>query len=384
MKSRSIRACAALCVFVFGAIWVSIGCSSGTRIACNAGTLTCSRQRFLYATALNQVLTFQVDPTNGSLNPPVAVSNSNDSVSLTASGSSSNYLYVADVTGNAIDAYSIAPGGVLTPISGATLTGVPRPSGLTSDSAKRFLFAPNAVATGATVSVLSIDSTTGALTPVVGSPFPAVSTPSSATVDPSNKFLYVGNLTGPLGEISAYSINASTGALTPVPGSPYTTLPSAGPSGLAVDPSGKFLYVALTNKGMIAGFSIDPNSGALTPIPGSPSFAGTQPMNVVFDQTGSFLYSNDVAGNAVLGFAVDGNTGTLTPLTGSPFSVKGGKSPFGLAVFPGNGFSVLYVSNNATGNISALAINQTTGALTSVSGSPFVAAPNPVALTVNP
>ena len=63
---------------------------------------------------------------------------------------------------------------------------------------------------------------------------------------------------------------------------------------------------------------------------------------------------------------------------GSPFPA--GSVPTLATVDPTGTF--LYVSNNGSGNVSAYMIDQSTGALTEVSGSPFAAGTGPCGVAV--
>jgi 6-phosphogluconolactonase (cycloisomerase 2 family) len=137
-----------------------------------------------------------------------------------------------------------------------------------------------------TVSVFSLDATTGALTEVPGSPFASGNEPGPVAIDPpvlagttpSGKFVFVGN-TGD-NTLSAYSID-SAGSLTPVAGTPIPLGTNAQPSSIAVDPAGKFVYVSIASQ-QVAGFAFDPNTGALTPITGSPFSVGAVTRDMVF------------------------------------------------------------------------------------------------------
>jgi len=137
-----------------------------------------------------------------------------------------------------------------------------------------------------TVSVFSLDATTGALTEVPGSPFASGNEPGPVAIDPpvlagttpSGKFVFVGNSGD--NTLSAYSID-SAGSLTPVSGTPIPLGTNAQPSSIAVDPAGKFVYVSIASQ-QVAGFAFDPNTGALTPITGSPFSVGAVTRDMVF------------------------------------------------------------------------------------------------------
>ena len=86
------------------------------------------------------------------------------------------------------------------------------------------------------------------------------------------------------------------------------------------------------------------------------------------DATGRFLYLQNYVQGQAYGFSVDQVSGALTPLSGSPFA--SGVNAYAVAIDASNRF--LYVgSQDGTSAVVALAIHQTTGALTAVPGSPF-------------
>jgi 6-phosphogluconolactonase len=110
---------------------------------------------------------------------------------------------------------------------------------------------------------------------------------------------------------------------------------------------------------------VDQASGALKPIPGSPFAAGNFTAALTLDESGQFLFVSNLDNISV--FRV-GSGGVLAPIGGSPFSVAGAGALF---VF-GNS---LYVPSPPN-SISGYNINETTGVLTPVPGSPFAAGPN--------
>ena len=143
---------------------------------------------------------------------------------------------------------------------------------------------------------------------IAGSPFGAGAGALSIAIDPTGTFAYVANETA--ATVSEYSINASTGALTAVSGSPLATVTS--PESLAIDPAGRYLYAAnVTAKNEIAVYSITPSSGVLAAA-GAPIAAGTLPISFAIDPAGQFAYAaNDNSGD-VSAYAVDSTTGALS------------------------------------------------------------------------
>jgi DNA-binding beta-propeller fold protein YncE len=102
---------------------------------------------------------------------------------------------------------------------------------------------------------------------------------------------------------------------------------------------------------------------------------------VAVDPTGKFAYVTNANSNNVSAYGIGAN-GALTPVSGSPFLA--GKGPVGVAVDPTGEFA--YVANGGTGigtNVSAYSIGAN-GALTPVPGSPFLAGNQPVGVAVDP
>src|SRR6185503_15174225 len=84
---------------------------------------------------------------------------------------------------------------------------------------------------------------------------------------------------------------------------------------------------------------------------------------------GSFVYvaNNINVTGTVSAFKIDTATGALTPVSGSPFVA--GANPNSIAVDPSGKFA--YVANSASSSVSAYTIDAGTGALGAVAGSPF-------------
>lgn len=184
-------------------------------------------------------------------------------------------------------------------------------------------------------------------------------------------------------QIEGYSINGGTGALTPITGSPFG-LSGTEVYSLATDSAGKFLFVCAANNHQVQVFSIDQTTGALATVGtfATADFAA----QATTDGLGKYLYVT--AGN--LGTTVDvytiGSTGSLTPIAGSPFFISiatlrsepTGKFLLGVT---GDG------ANNGFGpdnNVYVFSIDQSSGALSAVSGSPFATTFIPANLAVHP
>jgi DNA-binding beta-propeller fold protein YncE len=79
-------------------------------------------------------------------------------------------------------------------------------------------------------------------------------------LDPAGKFAYVANFTGlgAGGSVSMYTIDATTGVLTPT----GTIATELSPTSIAVHPSGKFAYVTNSGSNSVSMYSIDTATGS--------------------------------------------------------------------------------------------------------------------------
>lgn len=212
--------------------------------------------------------------------------------------------------------------------------------------------------------------TTGDVGAAAGGIFPAGTYPRWVTTNPAGTFLYAANNNS--NNISAYTVDATTGALTQVAGSPFAS--GTSPNGMVVNPAGTLLFVVNSNGPSVSVYSINQISGALTPV-GSPYIVGSAPTRLAITPNGQFLYVLNQNSHDISGFAVDSTTGVLTPISGGPFSDTGAVNQGGYGITVNPAGTVLYVVNWEA-NITALAIDATSGALTPVSGSPFTATTN--------
>lgn len=163
------------------------------------------------------------------------------------------FIYGANTNTHMIYAFQLKPTtGVLTEIAGSPFNERLAPSAMAVNPAGTLLFVANGADND--VSVFQINVSTGALTEVANSPFSTGFglNPTLLAVHPSGQFLYVINATNanpniPEGEIDVYSIDATTGQLTP---SPNSSPPNQGtngpldPVGVYIHPEGNWIYVA--------------------------------------------------------------------------------------------------------------------------------------------
>jgi 6-phosphogluconolactonase (cycloisomerase 2 family) len=155
---------------------------------------------------------------------------------------------------------------------------------------------------------------------------------------------------------------APSGALQSLKGSPFTL---DGGSTIVFTPNGQFAYSNLGGE-----FSLNTTTGALTQF-GTASTNGNND-DVAITPSGAFVYILGYGDKSVSAFAVDQTSGVLTEIAGSPFATGDSDEPYSEAVSPNGQF--LFVTTYITGSsgfTNVFGINPTTGALTQVSGSPF-------------
>ncbi len=168
--------------------------------------------------------------------------------------------------------------------------------------------------------------------------------------------------------LAQYRVNPETGALRHNGHLPAIQYPVA----LAVHPSRHFVITVkkVTNK--VAVHRIEANSGRLVEIPESPFSVDTHsgdarsPYSISIHPSGRFVYVSARWGG-VVAFAMDEQSGVLKLVPGSPFAAQ--KRTRSVKVHPSGRF--VYATNAHSNSISAYRVNDKTGALRPVSGSPF-------------
>jgi 6-phosphogluconolactonase len=211
-----------------------------------------------------------------------------------------------------------------------------------------------------TVSAYTVDPSTGSLSPLSGPPVPVAGT---FRVSPDGNFLLA--LCSPTfsgaDAICSFAIDRNTGALQRVSTTPPLSQTAAD---IVVSPTGRFLYATLAGCA-ISVFSIDARTGALTQLQNPPVVA-SQCGETAIDPAERFLYSAAPGSSGViLGFNIDQQTGMLTSMSGSPFQapIDIGTS-FNDLTMDVAGRSVYYDFNF---NISDMALDGVTGSLTPLS-----------------
>jgi 6-phosphogluconolactonase (cycloisomerase 2 family) len=162
--------------------------------------------------------------------------------------------------------------------------------------------------------------------------------------------------------------SCTVGTLTEVSGSPFST--GANPQWVAFSPvpSGN-LFAAVTNgtSANMSVYSVNTSTGFFTQVAGSPFALAAQPEGLAFSPSVSgniFLaaVTQDTNPGHVYVFSVNQSTGVLTGVTGSPFTA--GNTPFGIAFSPLVGANLFAAVSNNGGTVSIFSVNTSTGQFT--------------------
>lgn len=313
--------------------------------------------------------------TTSCVNPPGFVTVTNNSIvnarNIAASSSDTNYL-------SSVIQNNHCPS-ILKPNASCTIS-------FTSNTPSAY-YVPNVVVKGSNTNATFFNinalqcSTpqTGALVPIPGSPFPT-GNPSNLAATPNSKFLYVANYGS---GVTGYLITPTTGVLVPLAGSPYN--PGDNYAGIAVSPNGQYVYTTDSTNNLVAQFAINQTTGVLTFVNSYPTGSST-PVFIGFTPNGQFAYVANLNGHTVSAYTVNSTTGVLTAIAGSPFSVPPSSSqPQGLTSSPNGQFLYVidYFSAFGGGKVDAFSIDQSTGALTALPGSPYQTGTYPTSIITN-
>jgi 6-phosphogluconolactonase (cycloisomerase 2 family) len=300
---------------------------------------------------------YKIDPTMGvltSIGSPVAADFYAHSVTIHPSG---KFAYVANAgdpdlgVGTSVSMYTInATTGALTSIGtidavapwAAPWSVAVHPSGKFAYVANEGGYAPTSI------SMYTINPT-GALTST--GTIASGGRATSVAVHPSGKFAYVVN-GFPGDNVSVYTINATTGALTSI----GTAGAGSSPTAIAIDPSGKFAYVANSNSNDVSMYTVDTATGALMSV--GLIAAGTDPTSVAVDPSGKFAYVTNSGSNDVSMYTINATTGALTSIG----TIASELLPTSIAITPSGKFA--YVTNQNSHNVSIYSIDAATGDLT--------------------
>jgi len=332
--------------------------------------------KFLYVAnnGSNNVTAYTINQTTGQLST-VGTVLAGTTPDFVAIDPFERFVYVGNQNSSNVSAYTInQTTGALT--TAGTVTAGTQPRRVTVDPSGRFAYVANLASNN--ISAYTIDQTTGALTSIGTAISSGGTSPMSVKVDPTGRFAYVtNNFTS---TVFAFTINQSSGALATIGGLSTGTNPGE----LAIDPSGTFVYVANGTSNDVSTYSIDQTTGALTSL-GVIASAGTNTANISVDPSGKFVYAVDDGTKSLSVFSINPADGTLTldssittQSTPRMVAITGGTTPVTYAP------KFAYVANANTNNVSAYSVNQATGALSAIAGSPFAAGIHPRSIAVAP
>ncbi len=310
----------------------------------------------------------------------------------TTGSATAAFVFVADATGAAangtIDGYTLnTSASTFGPTSTYTAPATPLNDGGVGMVVAQAKYLYTGFGTTSKIYGWSIGSA-GTLTALSASPYSATFMPfvpvgfgtQSIITNPAGSLLFFSaedTGTGTVGPfVYVYQIG-SDGSLTAASGSPFS-VPFTG--NLATDGLGKYLYITAasptTHTGSeIAAYSIA-STGALTEVA---TFAfpmwqvqGEPTGKFMIGTTGNSVAINAVDNDALYVFSI-GTTGALTEVSGSPFVTQ--SSPLSIAVQSDANGSLIYTfgltdDRSAFNSVEGYSINSS-GALSAVTGSPF-------------
>jgi 6-phosphogluconolactonase len=220
------------------------------------------------------------------------------------------------------------------------------------------------------IGALTINRSSGALTPVPNGSVILNQPGQKIAIDPAGTHLYT--VVG--GSIAVYSIDQAAGALSLGSAS---TASSTIASLVILSPDGRFLFNV--GNGSATTYRVNPSTGSPTATTFTVSTGATNEKDVAISPNGKYLYIIDASTTTkVVGINTDGSLTSLSPspkMTGRSVSV---------AVSPNSNFVYVVTASN-TGTSASLELFQvdSSGTLTSVSGSPFAQNTNPFFVTLD-
>jgi len=279
-------------------------------------------RRFLYAVLRTEpysVLSFAIDQTSGGLTP-LGAAPMPDSMAYASTDRTGRYLFAASYPGSKVSVSPIGPHGFVQPPQSVLHTELNAHCVIT-EASNRFVY--SATLGGDCVMQFRFDAATGALTPNVPATVRVAqgAGPRHLALHPNNRRLYLLNELD--ASVCVFEIDPVTGTLREMQTLTALAEPLEKPAAadLHITPDGDFLYASVRTSNTIAAFHIDPATGLLEP---AGHFATEEmPRGFNIDPYGRFLVCVGQRSNAASVHAIDQQTGALTTLRSYPV----GKSP---------------------------------------------------------
>lgn len=197
-----------------------------------------------------------------------------------------------------------------------------------------------------------------------------------AVLDPSRHFLLVSDLGAD--RVFLYRFDAASRQLQPAGYEPLP--PGSGPRHLAFHPNGKWAFLITELSAELKTYRWDAHRGELT-LTGTvstlaPDFQGKKSgAEIAVSADGRFLYLSNRGEDTIVVYAVDGKSGAVTEVQRVPCE---GKDPWDFAFASGDRW--MLVANEASGEVSVLERDPTSGTLRSTGEK--LAVPNPISLAI--
>jgi 6-phosphogluconolactonase len=275
--------------------------------------------------------------------------------------------------------------------SGSGISG----GGTGQTSADAFVF----FSSGTTVSEDTLSVSTSSLAATVNYTGPTTPNGNWATTVAQGKYLYTAY---GIGEIYGWTIG-SDGSLTAVTGSPFSapymvgsTYGGPATQVMITNPAGTLLFVQNELNDAVYVYQIG-SGGTLTAATGTPLLLPFLPGNLATDGLGKYLYvSNVVSGSAtseIAAYSINSTTGALTSVFGSPFVSTGSSLEYSMFQLQGESSGKYMIGTTAGldfgGDLHLYVFNiaqsgTNAGAITPVSGSPFATVYPPYRIAVQP
>jgi 6-phosphogluconolactonase len=182
--------------------------------------------------------------------------------------------------------------------------------------------------------------------------------------------------TNTLGVVDAFDVSSS-GVLSAVTTYPTGTTPSA----IASDPTNRFLYVTDSRQNQLITYTIL-STGLLNASQNPPIKTDTFPVAITVDPRGFYVYVANYNSADITAYAINQSTGTPSAIAGAT-AYATGAGPSCVIVEPGLG-RFIYTANFIDNTVTGLELNPNTGALTANQNSPYLSAGQPTCAAAIP
>ena len=222
-----------------------------------------------------------------------------------------------------------------------------------------------------------LDPVSGNLTPIAVNNMPTAADVGLA-VDSGGMVLYSSNAAINAPNVSSWIVDKHTGVLT---ASNSVSLPIYAHRIAAIERNLYVISDPSKNNSMLFALSIDPVTAALKQLSPTVTLSGV-PNDLAIAPSGSWMgLTSGTSGGDIEGVLRSPNGGATGLQLDSPVST-GGDNPQSIRVTPDGKFVV--VVNQGSDNLSVFSLDASTGALTSVPGSPFPSGPQPGPMAIDP